>query len=103
MFLPKFKPVLNGILYRSPDKYDFVNWLERTFSDANVIESQECYLLDEININLQSKDKEIRRLTGTYLEFCFTHSLEQIITRPTRATNRTVTPIDHILYTYKLT
>ena len=59
IFLPKSKPVLIGILYRPPDKYDFVNCLERTFSDTNVFESQECYLLGEIVINLQSKDKEI--------------------------------------------
>ena len=61
IFLPKSKPVLIGILYRPPDKYDFVNCLERTFSDTNVFESQECYLLGDININLQPKDKEIFR------------------------------------------
>ena len=61
IFLPKSKPVLSGILYRPPDKYDFLNCLERTFSDTNVFESQECYLLDDININLQPKDKEIFR------------------------------------------
>ena len=110
IFLPKSKPVLISILYRPPDKYDFVNCLERTFSDSNVFESQECYLLDDININLQPKDKEIFRhkpansinkeipdLTRSYLEFCFTHSLEQIITRPTRITDQTATLIDHIL------
>ena len=110
IFLPKSKPVLIGILYRPPDKYDFVNCLERTFSDTNVFESQECYLLGDININLQPKDKEIFRhkpantinkeiphLTRSYLEFCFTHSLEQIITRPTRITDQTATLIDHIL------
>ena len=32
IFLPKSKPVLIGILYRPPDKYDFVNCLERAFS-----------------------------------------------------------------------
>ena len=39
IFLPKSKPVLIGILYRPPDKYDFVNCLERTFSNTNVFES----------------------------------------------------------------
>ena len=42
-------------------------------------------------------NKEIAHLTGSYLEFCFTHSLEQIITRPTRITDQTATLIDHIL------
>ena len=59
---------------------------------------------------MQSKEKEIFRqksanafnkgithLTRSYLEFCFTHSLEQIITRPTRITDQTATLIDHIL------
>ena len=59
IFLPKSKPVLIGILYRPPDKCDFVNCLERTFSDTNVFESQECYLLGDINKNLEPKDKEI--------------------------------------------
>ena len=42
VFIPKSKPVLTGILYRPPDKCDLVNCLERTFSNTNVFESQEC-------------------------------------------------------------
>ena len=42
-------------------------------------------------------NKEILHLTRSYLEFCFTHSLEQIITRPTRITDQTATLIDYIL------
>ena len=109
IFLLKFKPVLIGILYKHSDKHDFVNCLERTFRDNNVLESQECYLLGNINTNLQPKDKEILRhkpantankevlhLTRSYLEFCFAHSLEQIITRLTRIADQTATFIDHI-------
>ena len=59
IFLPKFKPFLIGTLYILPDKYDFVNCLEHTFSDTNVFESQECYLLGGINIKWQLKDKDI--------------------------------------------
>ena len=110
IFLPISKPVLIGILYSPPDKYNFVSCLERTFSDINVFESYECYLRGGINLNFQPKDKEIFRhksantinkviphFTTSYLEFCFTHSLEQIITRPTRVTDQTTTLIDHIL------
>ena len=110
IFLTKSKPVLIGILYRPPDKYDFVNGLERTFSDTNLFESQECYLIGDINIKVQPKDKEIFKhklantinketphLTRSYLEFCFAHSIEQIITRPTRVTDQTATLIEHIL------
>ena len=87
-----------------------MNCLERTFSNNNVFEFQKCYLLGDININFQPKDKEIFRhkpanainkeiphLTRSYSEFCFTHSLEQIVTRPTRITDQTATLIDHIL------
>ena len=42
-------------------------------------------------------NKEIPHLTRSNLEFCFTHSLEQIITRPTRVTDQAATLIDHIL------
>ena len=90
--------------------HDFVNCLQRTFSDTNVLESQECYLLGDINIIFQPEDKEIFRhksvntinkeiphLTRSYLELCFTHFLEQIITRPTRVIDQTATFIDPIL------
>ena len=110
IFLPKSKPVLTGILYRPPDKYDFVSHLERKFSDTNVYESQECYLLGDINLNLRPNDKEIFRhksadtinkeiskLFRSYLEFRYTHCLEQIKTRPTRITDQTTTLIDYIL------
>ena len=51
IFLPKSKLVLIGVLYRPPDKYHFVNCLERTFNGTHVFESQECYVLGDININ----------------------------------------------------
>ena len=67
-------------------------------------------LLGGSNINLQSKDKEIfgrksanainkemPHLTRSYLEFCRTHSLEQITTRSTRVADQTATLVDHIL------
>ena len=68
----------------------------------NVIESQEYYLPGDINVicSLRIKkflETDTPHLSGTYLEFCFTHSLEQVITRPIRVTNQTATLIDHIL------
>ena len=112
IFLPRSKPILIGILYRPPDKYDFVNCLECTFSDTNVFESQECYLLSDFNINLHAKDKgifrhksantinkEIPYLTRSYLEICYTNSLKQTITRPTRVIDQSGTD----QYTYELT
>ena len=56
--------------------------------------SKLCNLITENNVQ---KKKEIPHLTSTYIEFCFTHSLEQIITRSTRIADQTATLIDHIL------
>ena len=44
IFLPRSKPVLTGILYRPPDKCDFVNCLEHTFSNTNIFQSQSWWL-----------------------------------------------------------
>ena len=45
ILLTKSKPVLIDILYRPPDRNDFVNFQERTFSNTNFIEPHECYFL----------------------------------------------------------
>ena len=110
IFLRKSKPVLIGILCRPPNKCDLLSFLKCTFSDTNVSESQECYLLFDINMNLQLRYKEtirsksasivnkgIPHLTRTCLEYYFIHSLEQIIARQTRVIDQTATLIDYIL------
>ena len=51
MFLPKKKPILVGILYRPPDKIDFVKNLEETFTGCYILENQEFYILGDFNIN----------------------------------------------------
>ena len=43
-FLPKSKPILLGILYRPPDKSDFVKHIH-VFIEIGVLDKQECYLL----------------------------------------------------------
>ena len=106
IFLPKSKLVLISILYRSPNKYYFVNCIERTFSNNNVFESQECYLLGDININLQPKDKEIFRqkftyLTRSYLEFCSTKFLRTNNDKANQGPWSNCNP--YWSYTYKLT
>ena len=59
IFLPESKSVLINVLYRPSDKCDFVNCLERTLGDTNVIETKEYYLLGDVNIMLQTRDKKI--------------------------------------------
>ena len=57
ILLTIYQPVLVNFLCRPPDKHDFVYCLEWTFDDGNVFEIQECYLLCDININLQLKNR----------------------------------------------
>ena len=71
------------------------------------------YLLRDLNINLLLNEKEIfnnksyransqnlRPLTKGYLDFCFSFSLEQPISIPTRVTGKTATLVHHLLTNY---
>ena len=60
------KPILVGILYRPPDKNDFVINFEETFTGCEILENQECYLLGDFNINLHN-GKNIFGKRGTHL------------------------------------
>ena len=101
--MPKSKPILLGILYRSPDKSD-------VFSETGVLDKQECYLPGDLNINLILDEKEIFSnkgyisnsqnlppITKGYLDFRFSFFLEQLISIPTRVTSKTATLINHVL------
>ena len=57
-FQHKSKPGLTGVLYRPPDECDFLKSLVCIFSYTNIIETQEYYLLDDVNIDFQPKDKQ---------------------------------------------
>ena len=52
IFLPISEPILLGILYRPPDKSDFVKRINNVFTETGVLDKQECYLLRDLNINL---------------------------------------------------
>ena len=52
IFLPKSKPILLGILYRPPNKSDFIKHINNIFTETEVLDKQECYLLGNLNINL---------------------------------------------------
>ena len=109
IFLPKAKPILLGILYRLPDKSNFVRNLEETFTGCDILENQECYLLRDFKINLHdgknlfgkkgytSKLKSLPSLTKEYLHFGYSYPLEQLISGPNRIMESTATLIDHVL------
>ena len=67
-----------------------------TFGDFNI---NLLFKSEKIFSNKIAKTpyEELPPLTKKYLEFCFSNSLEQIITSPTRTTDRTAAPIDHVL------
>ena len=108
IFLPKTKPILIGILYRPPDKNDFVKNIEETFTNCNILEKQKCCLLGDFNINIlqngenvfekklsNSKLNSIPFIVKEYLDFAFSYSLK--LSTPTRTTENTATLIDHVL------
>ena len=64
IFLPKTKPILVGILYRPPDKNNFVKNLEETFTGCDILGNQECYLLGDFNINLLHNVKKFLEKRG---------------------------------------
>ena len=110
IFLPKAKPILIGILYRPPDKNDFVKNLEETFTNCNILDKQDCYLLGDFNINILQNDENVfeKELSNSklnsipfivteYLDFTFSYTLKQSISTPTRTTENTTTLSVHVL------
>ena len=56
IYLLKSKPILLGILYRPPDKSDFIKKVN-VFTETGVLDKQECYILGHLNINLLPDEK----------------------------------------------
>ena len=97
ILLPKTKPILIGILYRPPKQSGFLHKLTTAISNTNNFEQQEVYILGDININLIPNGTHAPNGIKMYREFCATHDLKQIITSPTRITEKSSTLLDHIL------
>ena len=77
--MPKSKPILLGILYRPPDKSDFVKHINNVFTETGVLDKQECYLLGDLNINLILEEKEIFS-NKRYMTFtCLNKAYQDII------------------------
>ena len=111
ILLPKTKPILVRIIYRSPFQINFLNKILNKnfpFIDTN---TKEMYF----NINMSENDKYIVQenniLCGTfasadakkYHPFCTRHGLKQLIQQyPTRVTCSTSTLINHILASFPL-
>ena len=103
MYLPKYELILLGILNRPFNKSDFVKHINNVFTETWVLDKQECYLSGDLNINLLHNKKEIFSkksyrtnnqnllpLTKGHLDFCFSFSLEQLISIPPTVTSKVV-------------
>ena len=53
IFVPKSKPILVGILYRPPNKSEFVKHINNAFTETGVLDKQECYLLGDLNTKVK--------------------------------------------------
>ena len=107
--MSKSKPILVGVLYRASDEPDFIEHLNNPWKESNISNTQECYLIDDFNVNLLSGNKMIseKQYSDSYsqappifknhIDLCFSHSLYQLPREPTRTTEHTKTLIDHIL------
>jgi hypothetical protein len=115
ILLPKTTPILLGVLYRPPKTLNFVELLTNAFSNAERLDAQDVFLLGDININLlDRKMKHVLQkgyrflkdeknyttpisMVKNYIQFLRGQGLTQLITDPTRVTDKTATLIDHIL------
>ena len=109
IFLPKSKPILVDVLHWPPDKPRFIKYLDNSLKESNISNIQKEYLTSDFNIDLLYGNKmlpdkqyyefysQAPPLIKKYMEFCFSHSLHQLIAEETRTTERTKTRIDHIL------
>ena len=60
MFLLKPKPFIEGAPYKPGGKIDFVNYIDQTLCQFNMLKIQEYYLLGDLNdINLLIECKQI--------------------------------------------
>ena len=95
--LPKSKPILVGVLYRPPTASGFLDQLTLAISKTVDFDSQEVYILGDLNINLIHKSSDTSNGIKRYKEFCSHHGLKQIINSPTRVTDKSSSLLDHIL------
>ena len=108
ILLPKIKPIVVGIIYRSPTQNNFLELLNKNFPSIDT-DAKETYILGDFNINMYENNKYIVHENNTvcrkfasadakkYHQFCTMHGLKQLTQCPTRVTCSTSTLINHIL------
>ena len=107
ILLPNTRTILIGILYRPPNKTGFLHSLSKAIANAEHFDSQEVYLLGDLNFNLlnsigkymagNNHDASNTPWYKQYTNFCLLHNLKQLIKTSTRTANGTSSLLDHIL------
>ena len=75
IMLPKTKPLLVGVVYRPPDKTEFIEQFSEAISNSKDFDSQEVYILGDFNVNVL----ECSNASKKYKELCSLHGLKQVI------------------------
>ena len=73
-------------MYRPPDQPGFVVKLPNAILNTTNFDSQEVYILGDLNINLNYTGRCVPNGVKKYREFCELHGLTQLVKSPTRIT-----------------
>ena len=107
ILLPNTKPIVVGIIYRSPSQSEFLEIISTHFSKLDT-HSNEIYILGDFNLNLYLNNSYIFQKNNLlqsqsipsdinkYYEFCTMFGLKRLIEVPTCVTCSSSTIIDHI-------
>ena len=108
ILLPKTKSITVGIIYRPPNKNNFLQTLNKDFAKLDTLK-KELSILCDFNINLYQNQNHTGCKNNTpvsatvsndiknYLQFCTMFGFRQIIKSPTRITYSSTSLIEHIL------
>ncbi|XP_072030141.1 uncharacterized protein [Amphiura filiformis] len=95
LLLPKSKPILLGVIYRSQIFTDVITRLDKIFNTLPL--EQETYILGDFNICTLEESVHNSSTTRSYLNRLSGAGFENVIKEPTRVTETTESCIDHIL------
>ena len=95
ILLPNTKPILVGIIYKPPDKTDFLEKFTKSLDNTNNFNVNETYILGDLNFDLLKKEETyyIKKYKDLYLM----HGFKQLIDKPTRITENSASLLDHVL------
>ena len=97
LLLPKSKPILIGAVYNPHRESNFRVKLEDFLNDFDI--SQETYILGDTNIctGTDSCNHKKSTITKAYLNVLSGAGFHQLIDKPTRVTETSISCIDHII------